>query len=131
MVAPLGDSVISMDVETDGSIDAVKKHEIAHGQFFQQPLYQSAVYNFWNSLPFNIKEAAISYLSFAYDTRKDMVLVNEFHAYILDRSFERIPNPNTLAEITLYTNAQQLRAILVSMISANAMPIWSDRLQQQ
>jgi hypothetical protein len=68
--------LISFDVEDEQSINGALKHEIAHGQFFQQPAYRLAVQTFWSSLPLNIQLAAQSAIGINYDVTNTELLIN-------------------------------------------------------
>jgi len=139
-LAPSGYSVITFDVESESSFSNVKNHEISHGQFFQQPAYRQAVVNFWNSLSPNIREAARIDLAYAYDVNIQELLINEFHAYVLDGTYVRRGTPESIAGAKKYDqnmgaaleilafNAPALRESLVAMIRSSGVPLWAGRL---
>lgn len=90
-IYPNGYSVVSVDTSSSDSLKRSLAHESAHGQFFQQPQYRAAVYGFWNSLPSGTRIAASKVIGKNYDVVNVDLLINEFHAYILDRKFSDIP----------------------------------------
>jgi hypothetical protein len=89
-LAPMGYSVVSFDVESDASIQGALKHEIAHGQFFQQQRYKFAVNMFWNTLSPQLQNAARTFVKLNYDVNLTELVVNEFHAYVVDGTFSRL-----------------------------------------
>ncbi|NBX17456.1 MAG: hypothetical protein EBR09_08845 [Proteobacteria bacterium] len=136
---PSGYSVISFDVESEQSVSGALKHEIAHGQFFQQPKYRMAVEMFWNSLPPDVKAAAQVMIGMNYDPANQQLLMNEFHAYILDGSYagftaEKIaaakqydPRFGSAVEVLAF-NSRMLDASLRSLIQGVGQTIWAGSL---
>ena len=137
--ASAGYSVVSFDVESEDSVNAALKHEISHGQFFQQSGYRAAVQMFWYGLPLDIQRAAQKVVGVNYDVSNAELLLNEFHAYILDGKFSSL-TADSIASAKRYdfafgsalevlaTNAQQLNTSLRSSIQNAGQQIWAGSL---
>ena len=137
--APGGYSVVSFDVESEDSVSAALKHEISHGQFFQQSGYRMAVQMFWFSLPLDVQMAAQKMIGMNYDVSNQELLMNEFHAYILDGKFAGL-TAETIASAKKYDpefgsamevlarNAQQLDTNLRNSIKGAGQQIWAGSL---
>lgn len=64
----------------------VIRHEIRHAQYFQQSNYRDAVDGFWaTKVDADTKELIKSELSTSYDVTDEVLVRNEFQAYIQDR----------------------------------------------
>ncbi|MFZ9521146.1 MAG: hypothetical protein ACO3A4_11785 [Silvanigrellaceae bacterium] len=137
--SPGGYSVVSFDVESEDSVSAALKHEISHGQFFQQSGYRMAVQMFWLSLPMDIQMAAQKMIGMNYDVSNQELLMNEFHAYILDGKFSGL-TADSIASAKKYDiefgqamevlamNAQQLNTNLRNSIQNAGQQIWAGSL---
>jgi hypothetical protein len=133
-LAPQGYSVISFEVSNE-SVDGVVVHEIAHGQFFQQPQYRNAVLTWFNTLPFDVQQKAAQVIGVNYDIRVPNLLVNEFHAYTLMGKFDYSPekytqimqmnDPTSMAIASIMIQAPQLQQSLRFALATSGMPVWA------
>lgn len=133
-LAPQGYSVISFEV-SNTSIDGAVAHEIAHGQFFQQPQYRNAVLTWFNTLPFDVQQKAAQVIGLNYDIRVPDLLVNEFHAYTLMGKFDFSPqkytemmqtnDPTSMAVASIMMQAPQLQQSLRLALMASGHPVWA------
>ena len=132
-IYPYGYSVLSVDTSSGDELKRSLRHEISHGQFFQQQQYRAAVYGFWNSLSPELRIAASVFMGKSYDQANIDLIINEFHAFTLDNSYANIPDnylvklaqsdPNHAASLRLLTqNAAYLRESLLTYLRA-AVPL--------
>lgn len=69
-------------------------HEIMHAQYFQVKKYQEIVNNYWNHRVSEKEKAQIRLaLSIAYDPKDELLMINEFQAYLLQTGADQ---PNSL-----------------------------------
>jgi hypothetical protein len=65
------------------SISDVVTHEIMHAQYFMQPKYAEVVDLYWASMSDSDRSNIKSYLGRHYDQSNDLLMRNEFQAYML------------------------------------------------
>ncbi|MBM3381721.1 MAG: hypothetical protein FJY29_04690 [Betaproteobacteria bacterium] len=132
-------SVVSVDVSDLSNIKRALSHEISHGQFFQELGYRNAAYAFWNSVSPVVQLAAKSLLASNYDVNNPELLINEFHAFTLDGTFESIPEAYIIelqrtnqaqAQILalLRDGAAQRRVTLFNLLSTSTRVVWGAQL---
>lgn len=132
-IYPNGYSVVSVDTSSGEQLKRSLAHEVSHGQFFQQPQYRAAVYGFWNSLAAETRIAASKMVGQNYDVVNVDLLINEFHAFVLDRKFTGVPaeylnqlrqsDPEQAAALGhLSQQSENLRAALLGSLRS-AVPV--------
>lgn len=132
-IYPYGYSVVSVDVSSGDKLKQSLAHEISHGQFFQQPQYRAAVYGFWSSLSPELRLAAADIVSLSYDRANIDLVINEFHAALLDRAYANISqanlnqfaqsNPKQATSLALLKqNSEYLRQALITYLTP-AVPV--------
>lgn len=80
-------NLVLLAISIDSDINQVLTHEIIHAQYFKSQVYQDAVKEFWDSMDSAEKKQIKEYLS-DYDITNDLLMMNEFQAYILMKNAE-------------------------------------------
>lgn len=76
--------VITFDNESGLQWKLVITHEVMHAQYFNQPIYRAVVDSFWDhEVPETDKQKIRSQLGQYYDSTNELLMKNEFQAYIL------------------------------------------------
>lgn len=97
-------------------VAAVVGHEILHAQYFSNPKFRGVINRFWDTMSESEKSGIREILGSAiYDSSDELLMKNEFQAYIL------MPHPEfgLLPEMV----AQYRPALLQQLIAAGAPPL--------
>ena len=94
---------------------AVVGHEILHAQYFLEPDYREAVDLYWANIPADERQQIVDLLAQDYDAEDELLMRNEFQAYILDP----IAHSNLLED---FVDAHQ-EPLTAALVSAGTPPV--------
>ena len=89
---PVSGGVVSISRQSVPDLRAyLFVHELLHGIFYNFPEYQEGIYGIWKKLSNDEKEFwFLFFWSKEYITQDPVILINEFHAYLLQQSEKNI-----------------------------------------